>query len=40
MWFVFDANGNVVAKGFKSEIEARQFAKRIGGKAVWDCQEE
>lgn len=36
MWFVFDSNGNVVAKGL-SEIASRQMARRIGGKAVWSC---
>lgn len=36
MWYVFDSNGNVVAKGM-SEIASRQMARRIGGKAVWDC---
>ena len=36
MWYVFDSNGNVVATGM-SEIAPRQMARRIGGKAVWDC---
>ena len=36
MWYVFDSNGNVVATGM-SEIASRQMARRIGGKAVWDC---
>ena len=36
MWYVLDSNGNVVATGM-SEIASRQMARRIGGKAVWDC---
>ena len=36
MWFVFDENGVMVAT-FEYEIEARQLARRINGKAVWDC---
>ena len=36
MWFVFDSNGNVVAKGM-SEIASRQLAKKIDGRAVWTC---
>lgn len=36
MWYVLDSNGNVVMSGL-SEIESRQMARRIGGKAVWDC---
>ena len=36
MWYVLDSNGNVVMSGL-SEIASRQMARRIDGKAIWDC---
>lgn len=36
MWFVFDENGNCVAKGM-TELQARTLARKINGKAVWNC---
>lgn len=36
MWFVYDENGNCVGC-YEYEWIARGVARRVNGRAVWDC---
>lgn len=38
MWFVFDSKErNILYAKFETEFEARMYARKIDGYAVWNC---